>query len=109
MESPKKNNLQETMKPYRALIDDLDRQIIELLRQRYDVIEHVGHLKARENFPATIAERVDEVCANAERMAQQQGLDAKFIRRLYEQLVAHSCALEDTIIGSTKAPKKKAS
>ena len=97
----------EILKPYRARINDLDRQIIDLLRARYDVIEEVGHLKASHNIPAILQDRVDEVRENAARMAAEKGLDENFIRHLYAQLIEHSCALEETIKQTLK--KKKAS
>lgn len=87
----------EILKPYRQRINDLDEQIIDLLRQRYDVIREVGHLKADEGIPAVIQERVDEVRERAAKMAAQKGLDEDFIRHLYAQLIEHSCNLEEEI------------
>ena len=97
----------EILKPYRARIDELDQQIIDLLRKRYDVIEEVGHLKFRENIASVLQDRVDEVRENAVRMASEKGLDEDFIRKLYAQLIDHSCNLEEEIIQETL--KKKAS
>lgn len=101
----KMKDLENILKPYRARIDDLDRQIVDLLRARYDIIEEVGTLKARENIPATIQSRVDEVRENAATRAKALGLDDVFIGKLYAQLIEHSCALEDTIIDATKHKK----
>ena len=92
--------------PYRARIDALDKQIIDLLRQRYDVIEEVGDLKMRKGIAPVLQYRVDEVRENAARMAAEQGLDEGFIRDLYARLIEHSCDLEDKI---RKAHAKKAS
>jgi 4-amino-4-deoxychorismate mutase len=94
------------LKPYREKIDNLDRQIIELLRQRYEVIREVGHLKAHESIPSVIKERVDEVRENAARLAAEKGLDEEFIGHLYAQLIEHSCNLEEEIIQSLRAQKK---
>lgn len=88
----------EILKPYRARIDELDQKILQLLRERYDVIEEVAALKGREGIEAVLPDRVKEVEDNAARMAREKGLDEAFIRQLYEQLVAHSCALEDKIM-----------
>ncbi len=95
----------DILKPYRAKIDALDREIIDLLRARYDVIEEVGHLKAREDIEAVLQDRVDEVRENAARMAAEHGLDEDFIRHLYAQLIDHSCALEETIKQKLKKGK----
>ncbi len=97
----------EILKPYRARINALDEQIVELLRQRYDVIEEVGALKADHGIAATLPDRVDEVRENAAKMAAEKGLDEDFIRRLYAQLIEHSCNLEDDIIEA--AQQKRAS
>ncbi len=99
----------EILKPYRARINTLDRQIIDLLRQRYDVIEEVGALKAARGIAATLPDRVEEVRENAAKMAAESGLDADFIRKLYAQIIEHSCDLEDKIINAAAADKKQAS
>lgn len=94
--------------PYRAKIDALDRDIIELLRRRYEVIREVGHMKASEGIHPVLQDRVDEVRENAARLAAEKGLDEEFIRHLYAQLIAHSCATEDEIIRAQAPPAKKA-
>lgn len=85
------------LKPYRNQIDALDRQIIDLLRQRYDVIEQVAVIKKREGIDAVLQDRVDQVRENAARMAAEKGLDEQFIRELYARIIEHSCNLEDKI------------
>lgn len=95
----------ETLKPYRARIDDIDAQIIDLLRLRYDVIEEVGVLKERENFDPVLQGRVDEVRENAAKMAASKGLDADFIRDIYAQIIKHSCDLEANMIKDIRRQK----
>lgn len=97
------------LKPYRQRIDDIDRQIIDLLRARYDVIEEVGHLKHREGIKAVLQDRVDEVRENAARMAAEQGLDEDFIRDLYARLITHSCDLEEAIMAALDEKKAASS
>jgi chorismate mutase-like protein len=88
----------EVLKPYRVRINVIDEQILQLLRRRYDVIEDVAKIKARENIPATIPERVAEVRENAARLAAEKGLDEDFVRKLYTQLIQHSCETEESIM-----------
>jgi chorismate mutase-like protein len=104
----KKSDSAAQLAPYRARIDAIDRQIVALLRARYDVIEEVGHLKAREGIPAIIPERVEEVRQNAMQQAAACGLDAAFIGEMYAQLINHSCALEEVIIEQQITLGKKA-
>lgn len=93
------------MAPYRARIDEIDRQIIDLLRLRYDVIEEVGAFKFDRDIPATLQDRVDEVRENAAKMAADQGLDDNLVRDLYARLIEHSCALEEDIKASLQMKK----
>ena len=95
----------EVLKPYRARIDNIDDQILQLLRRRYDVIEDVAKIKAREDIPAVLKDRVDEVRERAGAMAEEKGLDADFIRKLYSQLIDHSCQTEEARIKAHKAHK----
>ena len=97
--------ISKTLGPYRARINAIDEQIVDLLRQRYDVIEEVGHLKAREGIDATLQDRVDEVRERAGALADARGLDGDFIRKLYAQLIEHSCNTEDDIIQNLKRRK----
>ena len=99
----------EILKPYRKRIDEIDEQIIDLLRKRYDVIEEVGHLKFNQNIEAVLQDRVDEVRERAAKMATDKGLDEEFIRELYAQLIEHSCNLEENIKQSLSQNKKAAS
>jgi len=88
----------EILSSYRQRIDEIDAQLIALLRARYDVIDEVAVLKAREGIAATLPDRVDAVRENAARMAAEAGLDADFIRKLWAQLIENSCAREDDFI-----------
>lgn len=99
----------DILKPYRRRIDKLDSEIVGLLRKRYDVIEEVAHLKAREGIEAVLQDRVDEVRENAARMAAEQNLDESFIRKLYAQIIEHSCDLEEIMKKKIYADQKEAS
>jgi chorismate mutase-like protein len=94
------------LKQHRAHIDSLDRQIIDLLRERYDVIESVAPLKAARNIPAVLQDRVDEVRENAAAYAKTKNLDSEFIGHLWAQLIAHSCAHEHTLIVQSQLKKQ---
>ena len=64
----------EVLKPYRVRINVIDEQILQLLQRRYDVIEEVAKIKARDNIPAFLQDRIDEVRENAARLAAEKGL-----------------------------------
>ena len=92
----------EILKPYRAQIDALDDQIIDLLVQRTGVIAEVAELKAREGIAPVLQDRVDEVRERAIARAVQKGMDGDIIRDIYTRLIAFSCQLEEDFANSTK-------
>ena len=87
----------EIMKPFRARIDALDDQIIDLLIVRTNIIREVGHFKFENNIPAVLPDRVTEVRERAAERAAAKGLDRELVRRLYQTIIDYSCDLEETI------------
>lgn len=98
-------DIKEIMKPYRARIDEIDAQLIDLLRKRYDVIEEVGVFKTNEGIAPVLQDRVDEVRENAARLAAEKGMDEEFIRDLWAQLIKNCCDLEQKIMDELQAKK----
>jgi len=84
----------EILKPYRQRINDLDDQIVDLLVARTEVIREVAHLKFKEEIPAILQDRVDEVRERNAARAESKGLDPELVRELYARLIDYSCNLE---------------
>jgi chorismate mutase len=98
-----KNHVYNTdllLKPYRDEIDFLDRKIVELLVNRFQVIHKVAAIKAEHAIEATIKERVLEVINNATEYAAELSDDDDLIGEIYHQIVSLSCSLEDDIINA---------
>jgi len=87
----------EILKPYRARIDAVDDQIIDLLVKRFDIIREVGELKAEKNIPPILPDRVIEVRERCAQRAAQRGIDADLVRRLYDQIITFACEMEQDI------------
>ncbi len=83
------------MPDLRARIDALDAQLITLLAERSGLIDEAARIKERENLPARIDSRVEEVAANARRMAAAHGLDPDLADRLWRLMMDHFIAQED--------------
>lgn len=101
------NNLPETtistiLKPFREQIDHLDKQIVELLVKRFEIIHEVGVLKAAHNIPAILNDRVSEVINNVTEHAAELSNDDDLITEIYSLIVDLSCSLEDDIINASR-------
>ncbi|HEY8191851.1 MAG TPA: chorismate mutase [Alphaproteobacteria bacterium] len=94
------------LEPYRKRIDEIDDRIVDLLAVRIGIIREVGALKCREDIPAVLKDRVDEVIERAATRAGEQGINSELVRNLYTLLVDYSCRLEDQIRHELNSVKK---
>ena len=83
------------MADVRAEIDRLDREIVALLARRARCIDRAAEVKRREDLPARIDARVDEVIANARAGAVAAGLDPGLAEALWRRIVDWSIAREE--------------
>lgn len=81
--------------PYRARIDAIDDEIVDLLARRYAVVAEVARLKAERGIPSVLPGRVEEVLARVRTLAAEKNLDPDFIASLYESMIEHAHLIED--------------
>ncbi len=79
----------------RQRIDTLDKALIDLLAQRTQCIREVIDIKQREQLPARINERVDEVLANVRAYASEQDVDPELAEHLWRAIIEWSIAFEE--------------
>lgn len=82
-----------TLSDWRRKIDEIDRQLVELLNQRSKCALEIGKLKQAENLPLYQPEREREVLQNAERANPGPLTDAA-IRRLFERIIDEARSAE---------------
>lgn len=93
----------EVLKPYRAKIDALDDQIIDLLAERLKIIDDVAAIKAARDIPAVLEDRVNEVIERNAARAEEKGVDPELARRIYAVIVAWCCDVENDFIHSEQS------
>jgi len=90
----------EILKPYRARIDALDDQIIDLLAARLAIVDEVAKIKADRDIPAVLEDRIQQVIERCTARAEDKGMNPELARRLYTVIVAWCCDVEDEFIHS---------
>jgi isochorismate pyruvate lyase len=80
--------------PYRARLDALDTQIVELLGKRFDVVREVAALKAENGIAPILPDRIEEVVARARAKAVEEGVDPKLVEQIYRTIIDAACRLE---------------
>lgn len=87
----------QVLKKHRQKIDKIDRQLLKLLGDRFDVVRDVAKVKIKHDIPAFLGGRVNEVRNNAVKLGILYGIDPDFVRTLYTMLIYQSCAEEEVL------------
>ncbi|MGL5857765.1 MAG: chorismate mutase [Angustibacter sp.] len=84
--------------PLRGRLDELDRQILELVVQRMQICLEVARLKSRHAIPMMQQSRVSQVVGRARAHATKHGLSEDYLGDLYRRIVEETCAEEDRLM-----------
>jgi chorismate mutase len=77
----------------RAKIDDLDRQLVELLNRRTHIVEDIGRAKEAAGLPIYEPNREEDVYRNV--FSHNQGpLSAGALRGIYERIIDEMRSLQ---------------
>ena len=87
----------ERLKPYRAKIDALDDQIVDLLIARMDIEREVGEVKAREQIATVQEDRVVEVRERCAERGAKKGLNPGMVRKIYTIIIDEAHEIEQAI------------
>lgn len=85
---------------YRKEIDALDKELVELIARRYEIVKNVAVYKHRNNIPAVIPERVNQVRENAKDYGKRYGLPPQYLHDLWTRIIDEACALEQEYFDS---------
>ncbi len=88
-----------SMAELRVEIDQLDRQLIELIAQRTTYIDRAAVLKKGEKMPARITSRVEEVVKNVRKLAVENSLDPQIAETVWRDLIEWSIVKEEKVLG----------
>lgn len=86
---------QHALSELRATIDRIDREIVALLAERVRCLDKVVDVKTRENLPAAIPERVEEVVAHVRAEAQAADMPPDLAELLWRRLIDWSISYEE--------------
>jgi chorismate mutase len=84
----------EQLDELRKRIDQLDRQIIELLAQRLQLVQEAGKYKQAHKLPALDEARWQQATEARLKLAQELRLPQKFMAELYELIHDYTLQIE---------------
>ncbi len=88
----------EELEVLRARLDELDRQLLDTIRERLACCCRIALVKRDNAVPMMQPHRIDLVQGRAAAYAGEHGIDRAFLRRLYDLVIAETCRLEDAVM-----------
>jgi chorismate mutase len=96
-----------SVEQWRRRIDEIDRQLVELLNERSRCVLKIGRIKKDDGSPLYQPDREREVLAAVER-ANRGPLSEAAVRRLFERILDEARSVERTAMGEEpQADEKK--
>ena len=85
-------NSKEKLEKLRRKLDSIDADIIDNLVGRFQIVDAIAKLKKEMGLPVLDSDRWQEVLDSKISLGQKKGLDAEFVREMYEAI--HKAALK---------------
>ena len=89
----------------REAIDELDRQIITLLGERFKYVKEIVKFKEKTKDSIIAHKRREAVIETRRKLAVENGLDPDVIENIYRSLISHFIEVELDIINNSDQKK----
>lgn len=96
--------MSDVLQKLRADIAHEDAQIVAHLARRLELVLDVANLKNSSAMPVMQPAQVASVLSRVELLADESGLSAPFVLRIYESIIAEACRLEDERLRVAQVP-----
>jgi chorismate mutase/prephenate dehydrogenase len=70
--------------------DEIDRQLVEVLSQRFAVTAQIGEIKRRVGLPIFVPEREQQVLQARKEQAEEIGLDPGVVVDIFQLIMVYS-------------------
>ena len=88
----------DDLKIFREKIDIIDDKIINLLVERFKIIEDVSELKKNNDIEVIQESRISEIIEKAKNKALKNEIDPVIFQKIYLNIIDLACDLEKKII-----------
>ena len=76
-----------TLEELRAEIEDIDRELVEIIARRTYVADAIAQVKAEEDLPTTDEEQEARVVERVERFARRFEVDPEYVTEVFQLLI----------------------
>lgn len=85
----------DDLKILRKKIDIIDDKIINLLVERFQIIEDISELKKNNNIEVIQRSRISEIIEKARNKALKSQIDPNIFEKIYLNIIDLACNLEE--------------
>jgi len=85
----------ERMSSLRKRIDEIDEQILRLLKERVDICENIGMIKREQEIPVRDRQRENKQYTRMTKLASKLGLNPQEVRAVYQEIIAMSIRAQE--------------
>ena len=93
----------DKLNSFRQMIDEIDDELINILRKRISVIEDIGLYKKEHNITVFQLERWQEILRTRSQLAEKLGLSRNHIEKLCQLLHEESIRVQDEVMNKKTA------
>ena len=98
----KNNTYKHLLNELREHIDNVDKEIIDVLAKRIDLVEKIGEFKKEQELTSFQVERWNEITKSRINWAKDKNLDENFIKDLYKLIHLASINAQNKVIHKKK-------
>jgi chorismate mutase len=99
----KEKSYQHLLNEIRENIDDVDKEIIDIISKRIGLVEKIGEFKKEQDLTTFQVDRWNEIFKSRIDWAVEKGLEKDFIEDLYKVIHLGSINVQNKIINKKKA------
>ena len=87
----------ENIEEYRRKIDEIDQQLLQLLKQRFDLSEKIGRIKVEHKTDVKDDLRESDLFSRIERFCDDQNLSKEFVINIWRKILTHSYSIQNNV------------
>lgn len=98
-------NFEQELDHLRSQVDRVDREILEALASRTEIIKKIGEAKKENNIMPLQLHRMDELMNKRVALGGELGLVEKFVKEIYNTIHSESVRIQGEIVNDTNTKK----
>lgn len=91
----------DELEALRSRLDGIDEALLDQLRLRIECCVEIAGYKLRNDVPMMQPHRIGIVQRRAARYAAEHGINADFLRQLYDLVIGETCRVENLVINAS--------